>query len=260
MASESPAEVASNTPYAPPGRFSYREPLVHADRQLDPRSGARQVTASSASERKCRHELRRQQRGKGLGPISPRPARGEGGPMPICTSMSLALARAGLLVVVDEPINKDTEMHPLVRWQYRGGIPEHAAQGVPVHPRPTEAAGRYKGAVLVAGLAGNRGIYRIGFGCEPRRHRRCVAAGDPRADYAAPGRERAVPRHRHNRRANSTGRAAGSTRCRCRSRRPAGTTDRICQPVTYITKRSGHRRPERRHLSRADQRHAGVSG
>jgi hypothetical protein len=28
----------------------------------------------------------------------------------------LALARQGLLVVVDEPINKDTEMHPLVRW------------------------------------------------------------------------------------------------------------------------------------------------
>src|SRR5262245_8970966 len=26
----------------------------------------------------------------------------------------LALERAGLLVVVDEPINKDTEMHPLV--------------------------------------------------------------------------------------------------------------------------------------------------
>src|SRR5581483_9346610 len=36
----------------------------------------------------------------------------------------LALALAKLLVVVDEPINKDTEMHPLVRWQYRGGIPE----------------------------------------------------------------------------------------------------------------------------------------
>jgi hypothetical protein len=34
----------------------------------------------------------------------------------------LALARENLLVVVDEPINKDTEMHPLVRWQYRGGI------------------------------------------------------------------------------------------------------------------------------------------
>ena len=33
----------------------------------------------------------------------------------------LALAREGLLVVIDEPITKDTEMHPLVRWQYRGG-------------------------------------------------------------------------------------------------------------------------------------------
>ena len=30
----------------------------------------------------------------------------------------LELAREGLLVVVDEAINKDTEMHPLVRWQY----------------------------------------------------------------------------------------------------------------------------------------------
>ena len=29
----------------------------------------------------------------------------------------LALAREGLLHVIDEPINKDTEMHPLVRWQ-----------------------------------------------------------------------------------------------------------------------------------------------
>lgn len=34
------------------------------------------------------------------------------------------LARRGLLVVVDEPINKDTEMHPLVRWQFRCGIGE----------------------------------------------------------------------------------------------------------------------------------------
>ena len=33
-----------------------------------------------------------------------------------------ALDRAGLLYRIDRPINKDTEMHPLVRWQYRGGI------------------------------------------------------------------------------------------------------------------------------------------
>jgi len=35
-----------------------------------------------------------------------------------------ALEKAGLLIGVDRPINKDTEMHPLVRWQFRGGIEE----------------------------------------------------------------------------------------------------------------------------------------
>src|SRR5208283_2763256 len=30
----------------------------------------------------------------------------------------------GLLVRVERPINKDTELHPLVRWQFLGGLPE----------------------------------------------------------------------------------------------------------------------------------------
>ncbi|MDC7785080.1 UbiD family decarboxylase [Rhodoplanes sp. TEM] len=76
----------------------------------------------------------------------------------------LALHRAGRLVVVDEPINKDTEMHPLVRWQYRGGIPEPERKAF-LFTRPTDSNGRrYAGAVLVAGLAANREVYRIGFG------------------------------------------------------------------------------------------------
>ena len=54
-----------------------------------------------------------------------------------------ALSDAGLLYVVNEPINKDTEIHPLVRWQYRGGIAADAAQGVPVH-----AADRCDGPVV----------------------------------------------------------------------------------------------------------------
>ena len=33
-----------------------------------------------------------------------------------------ALDKAGLLIKVDIPINKDTEIHPLMRWQFRGGI------------------------------------------------------------------------------------------------------------------------------------------
>lgn len=31
------------------------------------------------------------------------------------------LDAAGLLVTVTRPINKDTELHPLVRWQFREG-------------------------------------------------------------------------------------------------------------------------------------------
>src|SRR5262252_2429967 len=76
----------------------------------------------------------------------------------------LALARAGLLTIVDEPINKDTEMHPLVRWQYRGGIAE-AERKAFLFTQPTDGKGRrFDIAVLVAGLAASRAVYRVGFG------------------------------------------------------------------------------------------------
>ncbi len=76
----------------------------------------------------------------------------------------LALARAGLLVVVEEPSNKDTEMHPLVRWQYRGGIAE-AERKAFLFTKPTGGKGaRFDIAVLVAGLAASPEVYRIGFG------------------------------------------------------------------------------------------------
>src|SRR5258705_11817094 len=81
----------------------------------------------------------------------------------------LALARAGLLVIVDEPINKDTEMHPLVRWQYRGGIPEPERKAF-LFTQPTDSKGRrFDIAVLVAGLAANPDVYRIGFGKPPHQ-------------------------------------------------------------------------------------------
>src|ERR1700758_3935347 len=75
-----------------------------------------------------------------------------------------ALERNGLLVRVQRPINKDTEMHPLVRWQFRGGIPESERKAF-LFTQPTDSKGRrYEIAVLVAGLAANREVYRVGFG------------------------------------------------------------------------------------------------
>src|SRR5829696_5884854 len=74
-------------------------------------------------------------------------------PYPDLHAHVIELVRKGLLIVVDEPINKDTEMHPLVRWQYRGGIPERDRKAF-LFTNPTDSKGRrYDGAVLVAGLA-----------------------------------------------------------------------------------------------------------
>jgi len=70
----------------------------------------------------------------------------------------LELARKGLLHVIEEPINKDTEMHPLVRWQYRGGIPE-AQRKAFLFTHPTDGKGRkFDCAVLVAGMHATRRI------------------------------------------------------------------------------------------------------
>ena len=76
----------------------------------------------------------------------------------------LELWRKDLLLVVDEPINKDTEMHPLVRWQYRGGIPEKDRKAF-LFTQPTDSKGKkYDASVLVAGLAATPDVYRVGFG------------------------------------------------------------------------------------------------
>lgn len=75
-----------------------------------------------------------------------------------------ALDAAGLLIRVDERVNKDTEMHPLVRWQFRGGIPE-ADRKAFLFTNVTDSKGRlYDIPVLIGALAANREIYRIGMG------------------------------------------------------------------------------------------------
>lgn len=74
-----------------------------------------------------------------------------------------ALDRAGLLVTVDRPINKDTELHPLVRWQFRGGIPEPERKAF-LFTHVVDGKGkRYDIPVAVGVLAASRQIYGIGM-------------------------------------------------------------------------------------------------
>src|ERR1700744_718329 len=76
-----------------------------------------------------------------------------------------ALDKAGLLVTVDRPINKDTEMHPLVRWQFRGGIEEKDRKAFLFTNVVDTKKHKYDIPVAVGVLAANREIYRIGIGC-----------------------------------------------------------------------------------------------
>src|SRR4051812_1030160 len=77
-----------------------------------------------------------------------------------------ALEKAGQLIRVDRPINKDTEMHPLVRWQFRGGLPESDRKAFLFTNVIDSKGKRYDIPVVVGALAANREIYRIGLGCD----------------------------------------------------------------------------------------------
>ena len=75
-----------------------------------------------------------------------------------------ALEEAGLLLRIDRPVNKDTELHPLVRWQYRGGIPD-ADRKAFLFTNVHDSRGRqYEMPVVVGALAANREVYRTGIG------------------------------------------------------------------------------------------------
>src|SRR5258708_19467740 len=73
-----------------------------------------------------------------------------------------ALDKAGLLVTVDRPINKDTAMHPLVRWQFRGGIAEKDCKAF-LFPHVVDTKKpKYDIPVAVDLPAPNPQIYHIG--------------------------------------------------------------------------------------------------
>lgn len=75
-----------------------------------------------------------------------------------------ALDEAGLLLRIEKPVNKDTELHPLVRWQYRGGLPD-AGRKAFLFTNVHDSRGRkYDMPVVVGALAANREVYRTGIG------------------------------------------------------------------------------------------------
>jgi UbiD family decarboxylase len=74
------------------------------------------------------------------------------------------LEAAGLLVRIDRPINKDTELHPLVRWQFQGGFQEDQRRAF-LFTNVVDGHGRrYDIPVVVGALGASPRIYSVGMG------------------------------------------------------------------------------------------------
>src|SRR5438105_13444967 len=76
-----------------------------------------------------------------------------------------ALDQAGLLVKIDEQINTDTKLMPLVRWQFRG-LSEEERRAFMFHNVIDAKARKYDIPVVVVSLAASRQIYGFGLQCK----------------------------------------------------------------------------------------------
>lgn len=74
-----------------------------------------------------------------------------------------ALDDAGLLQTIDEPVDKDAEMHPLVRWQFCGGMAESDRKAF-LFTNIKDGKGRaFDIPVVVGALAANPAVYSEGM-------------------------------------------------------------------------------------------------
>ena len=73
------------------------------------------------------------------------------------------LKRRGLLVTVDRQIDKDSELHALVRWQFVGGLAETERKAFLFTNIVDGKGRRYDMPVVVGALAANRAVYSVGM-------------------------------------------------------------------------------------------------
>ncbi|MEK9721916.1 MAG: UbiD family decarboxylase [Rhodospirillaceae bacterium] len=76
------------------------------------------------------------------------------------------LERRDLLFRIDREIDKDSEMHPLVRWQFIGGMKEAERKAFLFTNIRDGKGRRYDIPVIVGGMAANRAVYATGMECD----------------------------------------------------------------------------------------------
>ncbi len=74
------------------------------------------------------------------------------------------LEAQGLLIRIDRPIDKDSELHPLARWQFQGGLAESERRAF-LFTNVVDASGRrYDMPVAVGAFSASERIYALGMG------------------------------------------------------------------------------------------------
>jgi UbiD family decarboxylase len=80
-----------------------------------------------------------------------------------------ALEAKGLLCRIERRIDKDSELHPLMRWQFVGGLDEKDRKAF-LFTNIVDGRGRaYDLPVVVGAIAANRAIYSVGMGVPVER-------------------------------------------------------------------------------------------
>src|SRR3984957_15043783 len=75
------------------------------------------------------------------------------------------LEAQGLLRRIERAVNKDTELHPLVRWQFQGGLREDERRAF-LFTNVVDGEGRhYDVPVAIGALVATAQIYAFGMGC-----------------------------------------------------------------------------------------------
>ena len=96
---------------------------------------------------------------------SPRPGPATAGGPPLDFQEHLRRLEArGLVTRIDHAIDKDSELHPLVRWQFQGGLAEDQRRAFLFSNVVDGAGRRYDIPVAVGALAASPEIYAIGMG------------------------------------------------------------------------------------------------
>src|SRR5882762_9353267 len=98
-----------------------------------------------------------------VAPVTRRSGSADGPPLDFQQHLA-ALEAQGLVTRIDRPINKDTELHPLARWQFQGGLAEDQRRAFLFTNVVDSDGRRYDIPVAVGALAASARIYALGMG------------------------------------------------------------------------------------------------